>query len=84
MIIECPKCKSTFNISNGMEIKIFLILNAVSARTLGEINKNNDKTKITQRKNLANGYFYVVILNLVILILVIIALFILKKNFIHK
>ena len=36
MIIECPKCKSTFNISNEMEISNFLILNVVFACTLGK------------------------------------------------
>ena len=48
-----------------------------------EINKNNDKTKLATSKKKANGYFYVVILNLAILILVIIALIYFKEKLLY-
>ena len=77
MIIECPKCKSTFNISNEMEMSNFSNFKCSICMHTWKINKSDYKAKLDTKKKLANGYFNVVILNLVILILVII--FILAK-----
>ena len=83
MIIECPKCKSTFNISNEMEINNFSNFKCSVCMHTWEINKNKDKAKLDTNKKLANGYFYLVILNLAILILVIIALIYFKEKLLY-
>ena len=80
MIIECPKCKSTFNISNEMEINNFSNFKCSVCMHTWKINKNNEKSKLDTNENPANGYFYIFILNLVILILVIIALIYFKDK----
>ena len=48
-----------------------------------KINKSDYKAKLDTKKKLANGYFNVVILNLVILILVIIALIYFKEKLLY-
>ena len=80
MIIECPNCKSTFNISNEMEINNFSNFKCSVCLHTWKINKNNEKSKLDKIKNPANGYFYVFLLNIVILILVIIALIYFKET----
>ena len=84
MIIECPKCKSTFSISNMMAIKDFSNFKCSVCSHTWKINKNNDKPKITKRKNLENGYSYVFILNFVILIIAVIALIYFKDKLIYS
>ena len=83
MIIECPNCKSTFNISNEMEINNFSNFKCSVCLHTWKINKNNEKSKLDTIKNPANGYFYVFLLNIVILILVIIALIYFKETLLY-
>jgi predicted Zn finger-like uncharacterized protein len=83
MIIECPKCKSTFSISNEMEINNFSNFKCSVCMHTWKINKNNDKAKLDEEKKSINGYFYVVILNLVILVLVVIALIYFKDKLLY-
>ena len=83
MIIECPNCKSTFNISNEMEINNFSNFKCSVCLHTWKINKNNEKSKLDTIKNPVNGYFYVFILNIVILILVIIALIYFKETLLY-
>ena len=83
MIIECPKCKSTFNISNEMEMSNFSNFKCSICMHTWKINKSDYKAKLDTKKKLANGYFNVVILNLVILILVIIALIYFKEKLLY-
>ena len=50
MIIECPKCKSTFNITDEMEISNFSNFKCSICMHTWKINKSNDKTELDTKK----------------------------------
>jgi hypothetical protein len=74
MIIACPKCKSTFSISNLMAVKDFSNFKCSVCMHTWKIDINSANDKLNTKKKLENGYSYIVILNSLILLIAVIAL----------
>ena len=84
MIIECPKCKSTFSITSIAEMNKFSNLKCSICEHIWKIDLNNDKTLLTKEKISENNYSYILILNFVIMMFVIVALVLFKDTLIYS
>ena len=83
MIIECPKCKSTFKVAEGIEIKKFSNLKCSVCEHIWKFNTKKKEALSVLEKKSASSYSYVLLLNLVILVLVIIALIFYKDKIVY-
>ena len=80
MIIECPKCKSTFKVIDSIQIKSFSNFKCSVCNHVWKINIKNEIPKIKKRENEKNNYSYILILNAIFFMVVIVSLFIFKDK----
>ena len=74
MIIECPKCKSTFNVADSIEKKNFSNFKCSICQYIWKVKAQYKKPSSDKKNRKKNNYSYVLILNLVILLLAVLAL----------
>ncbi len=84
MIIECPKCKSTFSVANKIATSNFSNFKCSICDHIWKINESAEKQKLEVKQKTSNNYYYVVMLNLAILVIVVIALFVFKDKLIYS
>ena len=84
MIIECPNCKSTFNVADSIEKKSFSNFKCSICQHIWKIKAQNKKPTSDKKNRKENNYSYVLILNLVILLLTILALILFKEKLVYS
>ena len=84
MIIECPKCKSTFNVADSIEKKNFSNFKCSICQHIWKVKAQNKKPSAYKKNRTKNNYSYVLILNLVILLLAVLALILFKEKLVYS
>ena len=84
MIIECPKCKSTFNFADSIEQKSFSNFKCSICQHIWKVKPQKKKPSSDRKNRKENNYSYVLILNLVILLLTILALILFKEKLVYS
>ena len=84
MIIECPKCKSTFRVANDIATKSYSNFKCSVCEHIWKINVNIKKSKLNENNETKSNYYYVIMLNLAILLIVAVSLFLFKDNLIYS
>ena len=86
MIVECPRCKSTFQVVDNIEMKSISNFKCSVCEHVWKINikPQNPKPIVNVNTNTLNTYSYILILNLVILIFGIVALILHKDEIIYS
>ena len=84
MIVECPKCKSTFRVAADIEKKSFSNFKCSICEHIWKVTVQGQRQRLNQSQKKENNYSYVLILNLVIFVMVIVALVFLKEELIYS
>ena len=84
MIIECPKCKSTFRVANEIATKSYSNFKCSVCEHIWKINVNIKKSKLNENNETKSNYYYVIMLNLAILLIVVVSLFLFKDNLMYS
>ena len=83
MIVECPKCKSTFKVDKDKATKSFSKYKCSICNHIWEsITKKNDP-KLSTKKKSDQSFKYLLILNIVIIIIAFVALVIYKDKLVY-
>ena len=84
MIIECPKCKSTFNVADSIEKKSFSNFKCSICQHIWKVKAQYKNPTSDKQNRRENNYSYVLLLNLVILVLAFLALILFKEKFVYS
>ncbi len=84
MIIECPKCKSTFKVAQNIETKSFSNFKCSICEHVWKIKPIKKEANLGLNEKVETSFSYVLILNLVIFLMGIIALVLFKDNLIYS
>ena len=83
MIIECPKCKSTFKVDANKVEKSFSKYKCSVCNHIWESTIKKNDPKLTTKKKSDQSFKYLLILNTVIIILALIALALFKDKLVY-
>ena len=84
MIIECPKCKSTFRVANETSTKGYSNFKCSVCEHIWKINLSTKKSELNENIQTKSNYYYIIILNLAILLIVALSLFLFKDKLIYS
>ena len=84
MIIECPKCKSTFKVAQNIETKNFSNFKCSICEHVWKIKLKQQEGNLGLKNKTGGNFSYVIILNLVIFLMGIIALVLFKDKLIYS
>ena len=84
MIIECPKCKSTFKVDQNIEIKSFSNFKCSICEHVWKIEFKQQEANLSLKNKAGSNFSYVIILNLVIITLGIMSLVLFKDKLIYS
>ena len=84
MIIECPKCKSTFKVASNIETKSFSNFKCSICEHVWKIKLNKQEANLHSKDKAGSNFYYVFILNVIIFLMVIIALVLFKDKLIYS
>ena len=84
MIIECPKCKSTFKVAKNVETKNFSNFKCSVCEHIWKFQLKQQEANLSLKNKAGSNFSYVIILNLVIFLMGIIALMLFKDKLIYS
>tara|TARA_B100000029_G_C17498805_1_gene931909 strand:- start:164 stop:472 length:309 start_codon:yes stop_codon:yes gene_type:complete len=83
MIIECPKCKSTFKVDLDKAKKGFSKYKCSVCSHIWESTEKNNDPKLITKNNSYQSFKYLLILNIIIIAIAIVALVLYKDKLVY-
>ena len=83
MIIECPKCKSTFKIAENKAIESFTKFKCSICDHIWETSTEKKEPKAAIKKNSNPSFKYILILNIIIMTFVVAAIIFYKSKLVY-
>ncbi len=83
MIVECPKCKSTFRIAENKAMESFTKFKCSICDHIWENTLEKKEPKTAIKKNSNRSFRYILILNITIIIFVIVAIILFKNKLVY-